>query len=63
MPIYSYGKSHIEFPEVSEWAEDGFIGSKVKNPDTVSHPCSGQTVLEMSDTSDRSVYGVGAGTI
>lgn len=25
-PMYSYGKSHIQFPEISGWAEDGLIG-------------------------------------
>lgn len=51
----------IQFPEASGWAKDGFIGHLV--PDSVSHPYSGQTVLEISDTSDRGVYGVGAGIV
>lgn len=62
MPIYSSRKSHIQFPEISGWAEDGSNGPKVKNPDEVSHPCSGQALLELSAISDRGVHGVGAGT-
>lgn len=56
-------KSHLQFPEVSGWAEDGFSGPQLKNPDGGSHPCSRKAMQEIPGISDRGVCGIGAGII